>query len=783
VLELCETLALPDSQILQANCLEMFASTPLYTATGPLWARAGIRADDSETARRDKIVAFLSDRGLGNPDAVETLAGLLGLALSSTPEAANLPPVEVKRRQFALIISLIGRIARAGPTLLWIEDTHWLDPSSVELLPQVIHELRETPLLVVLTRRSFPAGPELPQADEEVVLSPLSPAECLELARAVPGAQVLPEHLLSEAVNSSDGIPLFVEQLVISLVSQARDPARGGPRSGTPTVPLTLSEMLSERLDRLPGGRRIVQAAACVGRAFTPGFLAAVLDEEASALQEPLDALVGAEILRRQGDDATEFEFRHALLRLVAYESILQADRRAWHTRIAALSKSGQDLGPALPEVTAHHLTAAGEIAAAIESWLAAGLHAARRSAHVEALEHLGRGLGLLDQVQEAARRRDFEIKLQAARIGPISATLGSSSAELGACCRRGLELCLTGEPLPLVFPLLFGQFTFLIGRARVQEALELAKLFLVLAERSDHKPGRVIAHRLVGMAHLGLGDLHGARVAVERSLQLYEPEGDGAGTHLFGNNAHVHGSALLSLALFCLGETEAAFRVGIEALRAADELRHPHSTAIALAYVGGWVFGLSGATDILLREARRLVRICEQHQLSVFRHFGEAMLGWALCQQGSFEQGIAALQQAIADLEAAEWRLSGPGLLAILADAKRRCGLLLEARILSERAVAAASVADRWIEPEVLRIAALITAETAPGDPGALALARRAVAGARRIASPVFELRCLETLNALTSDSERPEIEARLRELAAFRDLDRHLRKELEAR
>ena len=783
VLELCETLALPDSQILQANCLEMFSSTPLYIAAGPLWARAGIRADDGEAAKRDKIAAFLSDRGMGGAETLETLAGLLGLVLTVTPAATQLPPTEVKRRQFALIIGLTGRIARTGPTLLWIEDTHWLDPSSVELLPQLIEELRETPLLVVLTRRSFPAGPELPEADDEIVLSPLSPAECLELARAVPGAQALPEQLLSEAVSSSDGIPLFIEQLVISLVSQARDPARDGSRSATPTVPLTLSEMLSERLDRLPGGRRIVQAAACIGRAFTPGFLAALLDEKESALEEPLDALVGAEILRRQGDDAGEFEFRHALLRRVAYESILQADRRAYHMRIAALLKSGQDLGPTLPEVMARHLTAAGEITAGIESWLAAGMHATRRSAHVEALEHLDRGLGLLDQVQEATRRRDFEIKLQAARIGPIIATLSPSSAEMGECCRRGLELCLDGEPTPLVFPLLFGQYTFLIGRAQVEEALELAKLFLALAEHNSHMPGRVIGHRMMGLARLGLGDTHGAREAVERSLQLYVAERDGAVTDLFGQNAHVHGSALLSLALFCLGEIDAAFRVGIDALRAADELRHPISTVIALGYVGGWVFGLSGAANLLMQEARRLIRISEQHQLRVFRPLGEAMLGWALCQQGSFDQGIAALEEAVAGLDAAEWCLSEPGILAILADAKRRCGMLTEARTLSDRAVAAVRVSDRWMEPEALRIAALITAETMPGDPAALALARQAVATARRIASPVFELRCLETLNALTNTSERPEIEARLGELAAFRDLDQRLRKELEAR
>jgi class 3 adenylate cyclase len=438
VLELCETLALPDSQILQANCLEMFSSTPLYPAAGPLWVRAGIRADDSETARRGKIVAFLSERGLDSPENVDTLAGLLCVALSGTLESAQLPPAEVKRRQFALITSLIGRIARNGPALLWIEDAHWLDPSSVELLPRLVEELRETPLLAVLTRRSFPAGPELPNADDVVLLSPLTRAECFELARAVPGSYALPGHFLSEVVSSSDGIPLFIEQLVISLVSQERDPAPGGQRSGAPVLPLTLAEMLSERLDRLPGGRRIVQAAACIGRAFTSSFLAALLGEKEVALLEPLKALVGAEILRRQGENTgSELEFRHSLLRRVAYESILQAERRAYHMRIVALLKDGQDLGPVLPEVMAHHLTAAGAIEAAVEAWLGAGVRAAQRSAHAEALDDLGRGVSLLDQVRDAAMRRDFEIKLQAARIGPIIATLGQSSAEVGATCRR----------------------------------------------------------------------------------------------------------------------------------------------------------------------------------------------------------------------------------------------------------------------------------------------------------------------------------------------------------
>ncbi len=157
-------------------------------------------------------------------------------------------------------------------------------------------------------------------------------------------------------------------------------------------------------------------------------------------------------------------------------------------------------------------------------------------------------------------------------------------------------------------------------------------------------------------------------------------------------------------------------------------------------------------------------------------------MLGWALCQKGSFEQGIAALEQATAALAAAEWRLALPGHLAILADAKRRCGLMAEARALSDSAVSAVRVCDRWIEPEVLRVAGLIAAETTPADPAAAVLLREAVACARRGASPVFELRCLDTLRPVAAPLERPDIEARLAELGAFCDLDIRLRKALES-
>jgi predicted ATPase len=158
------------------------------------------------------------------------------------------------------------------PTVMWIDDAHWLDPSSAELLPRIIERVAHAPVLLLLTTRSFPKGPALPAPEHVFHLEQLQREQCLELAKSVPGAQAVSEDLLARAAAASDGNPLFMEQLVISLVSQGA--RAGGRRRMSDDLPLTLADMMSERLDRLEGGRRVVQAAACIGRSFAPDFLA-----------------------------------------------------------------------------------------------------------------------------------------------------------------------------------------------------------------------------------------------------------------------------------------------------------------------------------------------------------------------------------------------------------------------------------------------------------------------------------------------------------------------------
>ena len=158
---------------------------------------------------------------------------------------------------------------------------------------------------------------------------------------------------------------------------------------------------MSERLDRLEGSRRVVQTAACIGRAFRADFLAALLDDSDIAVIEPLEALVHAEILRRQHDAAqTTYEFRHALLQRIAYELIGQTDRRKVHARIAGLMQQRSNFEPAIAEAKAHHLTEAGHSEEAIAAWLEAAALASRRSALIEAVVHIRRGLSLLGGIE-----------------------------------------------------------------------------------------------------------------------------------------------------------------------------------------------------------------------------------------------------------------------------------------------------------------------------------------------------------------------------------------------
>jgi class 3 adenylate cyclase/tetratricopeptide (TPR) repeat protein len=762
-----------DSTLLQAQCHEIFASTPLYPLGAFLSARAGLTADDEQSVRYDKISSYLEELGRNTAENRGLVAELLGMNVPAGSIEAAATPQLLKRAQFEFVVSIVKQAASARPVILWIEDAHWLDPSSAELLQDIVTASAQLPVLVVLTRRPFPKGPALPNVDVLVHLDHLELGDCLELARSIPGASALSDEMISKAIAAADGVPFFLEQLVISLIEEhSQGPA---PYRRLGGVPLMLAELMSERLDRRPGGRRIAQAAACIGRSFTLEFLLKLLKDEAGQIQERLEALVEAEILlpRRHGAEV-RYEFRHALLQRMAHESMLHAERRLMHRRVVdVLREAGGE--PTIPEAVAYHLTEAGAFDEAIGAWLRAGTSAARRSAHVEAIEHIRSGLALLDRIPDPGSRRQLELNLQVSLMGSLLATQSATSAELAACCERGLQLCTESSSTAMMFPFAFGQFTFVNCRGRGSEAIALATQFISRAEREGFGSERVIGHRMLGQALLATGEPAAAKPELERSLALYVHERDAAATHMYGQNTEVHTKSLLSLTQLCLGDVDAALEAGLDALQTADALRHPHSTAIPMVYVGGWVFGLCEATEQMMTQARNLLALAEQHRLYGFRAHAAAFVGWALCQGGNPGQGIPMIAQAIAAFDSVQFRLAEAGHLSNLAEAQHRVGRLTDAAATCDRAMELMPEGSRWLEPELRRVQAVIAADLAPTDwQGAETLFRCAITCAQKSRAPVLERRCLVSFQRFLKSTGRHDtnVESRLGELSHLSNL-----------
>jgi class 3 adenylate cyclase/tetratricopeptide (TPR) repeat protein len=785
MLELCGRPEFVDATLWQSQCHEMFASTPLYPLGALLSARAGLTADDEESVRYEKISSYLEELGRNTAENRGLVAALLGMSIPAGSAEAAATPELLKRAQFEFVVSIVKQAASARPVIVWTEDAHWRDPSSAELLQDIVTACAQLPVLVVSTRRPFPKGPALPNADVTVHLDHLELADCLELARSIPGASALSDEMISKAIAAADGVPFFLEQLVISLIEeQSQGPA---PYRRLGGVPLMLAELLSERLDRRPGARRIAQAAACIGRSFTPEFLLKLLPDEAGQVQERLEALVEAEILlpRRHGVEV-RYEFRHALLQRMAHESMLHAERRLMHRRVVDVLSEATGGEPTIPEAVAYHLTEAGAVDEAIAAWLWAGTSATRRSAHVEAIEHIRSGLALLDQIPDPGSRRRLEESLQVSLMGSLLATQSATSAELSACCERGLQLCTESSSTAMMFPFAFGQFTFVNCRGRGSEAIALATQFISHAEREGFESERVIGHRMLGQALLATGESAAAKPELERSLALYVHERDAAATHMYGQNTEVHTKSLLSLTQLCLGDVDAALEAGLDALHTADALRHPHSTAIPMVYVGGWVFGLCEATEQMMTQARNLLALAEQHRLYGFRAHAAAFVGWALCQGGNPGQGIPMIAQAIAAFDSVQFRLAEAGHLSNLAEAQHRVGRLTDAAATCDRAIELMAEGSRWLEPELRRVQAVIAADLAPADrQGADALFRCAITCAQQSRAPVFERRCLVSFQRFLESTGRhdADVESRLGELSHLSNLAQRVADAIQAK
>ena len=323
-------------------CSPLHTDSTLYPFISQLERAAGFERNDTIEAKHDKLSSLLGASPNHDND-VQLLAELLSVPTGDRYPPLNSSARQKKQKTIEALVRQLEVLVRQRPVLMIFEDAHWIDPSSRELLDTTIERVARLPVLLVTTFRPEFHPPWTGQAHVSTLnLSRLGRREGAALAGSVAGNNVLPEEIVEEIIERTDGIPLFVEELTKAVVeARVRDGDEASTLNRVPpsalAIPATLHASLMARLDRLGAvAREVAQIGAAIGREFSYEVLAPIAQKTDMEVQTALSRLTAAELVFCRGTPPqATYLFKHALVRDVAYGSLLRGQRQHLHGRIA----------------------------------------------------------------------------------------------------------------------------------------------------------------------------------------------------------------------------------------------------------------------------------------------------------------------------------------------------------------------------------------------------------------------------------------------------------------
>jgi DNA-binding response OmpR family regulator/class 3 adenylate cyclase len=719
------------------------------------WEReAGFASSDSPAERRRKLEAILAPTDL-SPADVALIAGMLSVPMEEGNSPAEVSAQRRRERTVAALQKRLTSLARAGPVLMLLEDVHWADPSTLELVDMFLESFGTLPILLALSSRPEFAAPWIGRAGVTLIaLSRLNRRHSAALATQAASGRSLPPALLENIVGQADGVPLFIEELTKAVLesglAEAPDADAASGVARALAVPATLQASLIARLDRVPTARRVAQVGAAIGREFSHALLRAVAEEPAATVEQGIAALVrsGLVLARGAAPEAT-YSFKHALVQDAAYGSLLHAERRALHARIVgALEAAGAELAESEPELLAHHCTEAGQMEKAAQWWLRAGTAALRRAATAEALAQLGRGLAAVAAMPDGQPRRRLELDLWIARIKALMSAEGHAATSLREAFQRAQVLCDQLDSAAQLVTVLYGQWSHAFVRGDLAEALRQSRGLLAFAEARDDPVCRLIGLQSAGLTSLPMGAFGDVRRYLGEGLALFDPDKRAAYAAPVIGDPRVLMRNYLAWGLMCQGQFAACRREAAAANEEARALGQLWSLAQTLSS-GAYFAVMLDSPDAGLRVLDELDRIAKEHAFVYFGAHAIAMRGWCLAARGDVEQGSMLLRRGSDLLRKAGSFLWVPSQIRMEAEAIGASGRIAEAHARLDEALQLATESGaRWDLPEFDRTRAGLFA--AAGDVQAAQDAwRRALALARDLGAGLFELRAARALAA----------------------------------
>jgi predicted ATPase/class 3 adenylate cyclase len=653
---------------------------PVITHLQRLWRW---ERDDTPTEKLGKMEETLRMTSLPLKEVVPLFAALCSLPLPEGryPTLGLTPQQEKQQTQDALAAWLLEEAERR-PMLAVYEDLHWADPSTTENIGLLVDQVPTAPMLIVLIFRPefVPPWPNRSHMTP-ITLNRLERPQVEAMITQLGGGKALPAEVVQHIVTRTDGVPLYVEELTKMLLEsdllreEADHYALAGELSSV-AIPATLQDSLMARLDRLPMVREVAQLGAVLGREFAYEMLRALAAVEESTLQERLGQLVGAELLYQRGrPPRAKYMFKHALVQDAAYASLLKRTRQQYHQQIAQMLEAEfPETVEAEPELVAHHYTEADLKEEAVGYWLQAGKRATQRSANMEAINHLTKGLEVLMTLTDTVERARQELELQTT-LGPVlMAVKGFASLEAERTYARARELCQQLGETPQLFPVLCGLWRFYMVRAELHTTRELAEQLFILAQGAQDPALLLEAHRLLGPTMFWLGELGPAREHLEQGMALYDPQQHRSHAFVYGQDPGVACQSFAAWAMCALGYPDQALQRIHKALTMAHELTHPFSVAYALQ-LAAVVHQFRGEAQAAQERAEAVIALSTDQDFAYWLAFGTILRGWAITAQGEGAEGIAQVRQGLAAHRATGAELHVPYFLSLLAEAYGQVG------------------------------------------------------------------------------------------------------------
>jgi class 3 adenylate cyclase/predicted ATPase len=758
---------LKDERFLRIRCFcsPQQTNSALYPIIDHVERSAGFSRDDASQTKLDKLDVLLRQSWASAEDAA-LFVQMLSLPNDERYPALELPPGQRGQTTMDALVRQVEILSASGPLLVILEDAHWADPTTLELIGRLSNHIVRRRVLMVISFRPDFEPPWVEQAHvTALALNRLAPRDVDVMIDRIVGNNPLPATVRQDIIERTDGIPLFVEEMTKAVLeTTSEDAARwiaASAPSPTMAVPASLRASLMARLDRLGDAKELAYIGAAIGREFSHELLLAVAGRSEAKLEMQLDRLIQAGLIFRQGvlPDAT-YLFKHALVQDAAYSLLLREPRRQLHARIAeTLESKFREVAENKPELIARHCAEAGDIEKAAALWGKAGRRSAERSAVTEAAQQLRRALDLIATLPGTPDVRRHEIKLQVELITPLLHLRGYAAPETKAAVDRARLLIeraeALGEPTedPLLsFSVLSGLWFASLFAFDGNLVLKLALQFSALAEKQRATWPLMIAHGQMGLSLLHTGDIVGGRAHLDRAIALYDPaEHRSLTTRFFGQEA---GAAILcwrSLALLVLGYPEAALADAKEALKIARNSAH----AATLAYVLNFsVFqhvhcGDFAAANALLDELNILK---DQIGSRFWGAWGLALSGCVSTLTGSAVQAGQDIASGVAAMRSTGNRMWTPLFLSHLAMANAATNQFNTAWTNIQEAMnAVKATKETWYEAEINRVAGEIALlGTAPNTAKAEAYFTIALEVARRQKAKAWELRAAMSMARL---------------------------------